>query len=276
MRDHQNECTAGHSICQPTTTHSTTHTTTASQTPSTTHSQGQDTGQIPWSHPQAGLQHTHTDIICRIGKARTAFNKLQTFWKHTDINIPWKLKVYKSTFIPMLTYGMDSATLTQPQVKRLEAFHAQCIRKILTHKATYYTKVLDESQPTVTNLQVLTEAKVPRITNTIYKQQQKLLGHILRASDSDLTKNVSFTTAFVYRGRGGKQRRGRRRAHWVEQASKISWYYNSHLLPQLSPPHFSPPYSYLQLHRLAQDRLYWHKIVQLPTCREFQLTAPTV
>ena len=149
---------------------------------------------------------TLTDINARIGKVRSGFKKLQQFWRHTNITQHFKLRIYKATFIPMLTYGMESATLTQPHANKLNAFHTQRLRKILGRKSTYYTEVLDPTQPTVNNQAIHDQTSIPPLTAIIATQQLKLLGHILREPTSELTRNVSFTKSFVYRGRGGKQR----------------------------------------------------------------------
>jgi len=211
---------------------------------------------------------THTDVNSRLGKARAAFNKLHLFWRHSNLTVPWKLKVYKATFIPMVTYGMESATLTQPQSNKLNAFHCQCLRKILNHKATYYTEVLDPTAHTVTNQAILEEANIPLITDIITSQQLKFLGHILREPKSELTRNVCFTSAYIYRGRGGRQRRGKRRFHWVEQACKTAWQLLQISQPQFVHNPFFSPYTYLQLSRWASHREEWRELVQLPTCME--------
>ena len=176
------------------------------------------------------------------------------------------------TFIPMLTYGMESATLTQPQKHRLNAFHCQCLRKILNHKATYYTEVLDPTAPTVNNKAILDEANLPPLTDIIATQQLKLLGHVLREPFSELTRNVSFTKAFLYRGRGGKQRRGRKRFHWVEESCKMAWALLQHTQPQFAFNSYNPPHTFLQLPRWASHRTEWQQLIYLPTCSEYSFS----
>ena len=163
---------------------------------------------------------------------------------------------------------MESATLTQTQANTLNAFHCQCLRKILNHKATYYTEVLDPTTPTVNNQAILDEANIPQLTAIITTQQLKFLGHLLREPTSELTRNVIFTRAFIYRGRCGKQKRGRRRFHWTEQTCKNAWELLQISQPQYAISPFSTPYTYLQLSRWASHREEWRELVQLPTCIE--------
>ena len=104
-----------------------------------------------------------TDITSRIGKVRAGFKKLQQFWRHINITQHFKLKIYKATFMPMLTYGLESAAITQSQYDRLNAIHSNCVRKILGIKATYYTEVLDPSQTTYNNPTVRQLAHIPSL-----------------------------------------------------------------------------------------------------------------
>ena len=81
-----------------------------------------------------------------------------------------------------------------------------------------------------------------------------------------------FTSAYIYRGRGGRQRKGHRRAHWVEQCAQIAWNLIQTEFTELfpTPQPFFAPYTYLQLRTYAQDRVFWQSLVSLPTRRELQ------
>ena len=211
---------------------------------------------------------TLTDITSRIGKARAGFQTLHKFWRHTDISISYKLKIYRAVFIPMLTYGMESAALTQSQFNRLNAFHTQCVRKIHNIKSTYFTEVLDTTYDTTTNLETLQLAHINSLQAIINRQRLKYLGHVYRCQPSDLEREVVFTGVFVYRARGGKQRKGRRKCHWVEQVSQQAWGNVQDILSIQPPQPFTAPSTYHDLSRHASNRIFWHKVKDLPTCRE--------
>ena len=98
---------------------------------------------------------THTDVSQRIAKSRAGFKQLHKFWRHTDISIAWKLKVFKTVFVPMLTYGMESAALTDTSKAQLDGFQIECFRKIHNIKSTYFTKVINPTAHTTTNEEVL-------------------------------------------------------------------------------------------------------------------------
>jgi len=215
------------------------------------------------------------DLTARINRGRSGYKKLHKFWSHTDIPTGWKLQVFKMCFIPMITYGMESAALTDKQLHRLDSFQANCIRKILHIKATYYTEVLNPSHPTTTNLEVMSKVQMPTISQTIHSQQLKFLGHILRSNQSELTTQVCFTKAWVYRGglKGDGIRNGIPKTHWLHKASDAAWkYLSSHFPSHISQfsnlsTHPSPPYLHLVLHREAQDIYFWRALAKSPTCK---------
>ena len=175
--------------------------------------------------------------------------------------------MYMSTFVPVLMYGMESATLTAADKQKLDSIHCSCLRKILNIKSTYYTELLDQTATTVSNSTILQLADLPPITAMSTKQQAKLFGHILRAEPTSIERNVCFTSAFNYRAAKSTvtKRVGGPRERWAEQTA-YSLYLTLPFPPQTP---FSLPSFYLQLKRLAADRSQWHQYCSLPTgCRE--------
>ena len=74
---------------------------------------------------------SHRDVLTRVAKTRKHFNSLHQFWRNTDLTLKWKLRIYNAVFIPLVTYGLESAALTKGDFDRLEAFHSQSLWKIL-------------------------------------------------------------------------------------------------------------------------------------------------
>ncbi|CAE7214369.1 unnamed protein product, partial [Symbiodinium natans] len=98
----------------------------------------------------------HSNFHLNLKKcARKHFNSLHQFWRNTDLTLKWKLRIYNAVFIPLVTYGLESAALTKGDLNRLEAFHSQSLRKILHFKSTYYTEVLNPTARTYTNQEVV-------------------------------------------------------------------------------------------------------------------------
>ena len=54
---------------------------------------------------------SHRDVLTHVAKARKHFNSLHQFWRNTDLTLKWKLRIYNAVFIPLVTYGLESAAL---------------------------------------------------------------------------------------------------------------------------------------------------------------------
>ena len=135
----------------------------------TTYCQRQATSQVPgvFITEDTGL---HDDIRARIAKGKAGFAALHRFLKNSNINTQWKLKVFRMCFMPMLTYGMESAAIAPQDHRALLHFQAQSLRTIQRIKSTYYTEVLNPTATTFTHFQVIQQAKMPTITATIHNQ----------------------------------------------------------------------------------------------------------
>ena len=64
-------------------------------------------------------------------QARKHFHSLDQFWRNTDLTLKWSYAFTNAVFIPLVTYGLESAALTKGDFDRLEAFHSQSLWKIL-------------------------------------------------------------------------------------------------------------------------------------------------
>ena len=140
------------------------------------------------------------DVNERLAKARKHFSTLHHFWRHSGLPAHWKLRIYNAVFIPMLTYGLESASLSQHDLHRLEAFHSKALRKMHRIPATFYTKILEPTQPTTTNQQLREQTSQPPLTHHIHRAQLKLFGHILRAQDKCLERDCCFSPRLLFIG----------------------------------------------------------------------------
>ena len=105
---------------------------------------------------------SHRDVPTRVAKARKHFNSLHQFYRNTDLTLKWKLRIYNAVFIPLVTYGLESAALTKREYDRLGAFH--------------YTEVLNPTARTYTNQEVRALTSQPSLTHHIHKAQLSFSG----------------------------------------------------------------------------------------------------
>ncbi|CAH8668347.1 unnamed protein product [Dicrocoelium dendriticum] len=77
-------------------------------------------------------EHLHIELRIRVSKAASAFGKLEyRVWNNHQLTIGTKLMVYKSTMPSVLLYGSETWTMYRRDVRYLERFHQQCLRRIL-------------------------------------------------------------------------------------------------------------------------------------------------
>ena len=75
------------------------------------------------------------EVNARIAKASAAFGRLRgSIWDRSGIRLDTKLKVYRFVVQPKLLYACEIWTVYQRHSKRLNHFHASCLRKFLKIK----------------------------------------------------------------------------------------------------------------------------------------------
>ena len=71
------------------------------------------------------------ELDIRIGLASSAFNTLNNIWRNSGITINTKVKIYETGVTSILLYGCATWALKQQQVRRPDAFHHYCLRRLL-------------------------------------------------------------------------------------------------------------------------------------------------
>ena len=71
------------------------------------------------------------DIKIRLGKARTAFNKLRNIsWRSSQLKLSTKLKIFKSNVIAVLPYGCETWRMTKNDATKLDVFLHKNMRRL--------------------------------------------------------------------------------------------------------------------------------------------------
>jgi hypothetical protein len=71
------------------------------------------------------------EIRARIGKANTAFGKLDKIWKSNGCSLKTKLRLHNAIVLSTLLYGAETWPMTAADGRRLEAAHHRWLRRIL-------------------------------------------------------------------------------------------------------------------------------------------------
>ena len=72
-----------------------------------------------------------SELSRRIGFAAADFKRLRQLWGHADVSRQKKLQFFSALVVSKLAYGLCTAWLTKARQRKLDGFHARCLRRIL-------------------------------------------------------------------------------------------------------------------------------------------------
>ena len=147
-----------------------------------------------------------TEVGRRIGLAAAEFKKLSIVRKHAAISLQRKLELF---VVSRLTFAIASSWLLKADLRRLDGFHCNCLRRILRVPPSFASRV--------SNALILQQAGCKRLSETIRDSQLDLLRRVLGDPSLEVLKQASLhgntltsqTAAWV-------RRRGRPRQNWID------------------------------------------------------------
>ena len=113
-----------------------------------------------------------------------------------------------------IRYGTASAWLSKGDLKKLDGFHAKCLRTILRIKPSFYSRVSNE--------RVRELAGQQKLSDSIRAAQIRLLGQVLTLPSKRVLREVAFHTEEVPTTYAWVKRRGRPRQDWTKQLIDIA------------------------------------------------------
>ena len=168
-------------------------------------------------------------FINRASLAEEAYKKLRLVW-NSSLGFRSKLQIFQATFVPTLIYGLDSFTLTTPQINRIDAFYIRFLRRVVGIKASFYSRI--------PNTEVYNRAQRPKLPSEyIGDSQFKMLHEVFNSPREEVHHSVvlcsSYKDRILFQGR----RRGMQFPYWVEVMCK-QYFPDLHLLGHsASDPH---------------------------------------
>ena len=125
------------------------------------------------------------EIMTRIEKSMSQFSRLgKAIFNRKDLSTKTKMRIYNSAIIPVLLYGAETWTYTVADMKKLEVFQMNCLRKILG------ISILDM----VPNKKIREYCEnQPSLHNIIQKSRLRWFGHVARMSDARIPKRILFS-----------------------------------------------------------------------------------
>ena len=155
----------------------------------------------------------------KLGASWAEFCKLRSVWNHSTLNTKRKVEIFNAVIVSRLLYGLQAAWVNVAEQRRLNGFHARCLRSICHVKPSFVSRV--------SNADVLKMANEGPLTQRLLEQQLKLFGKIARAPAEDELRKLTFLSNSLTPATYEFVRRvGRPRHEWASrlqhEAGKVS------------------------------------------------------
>jgi len=108
------------------------------------------------------------EIHRRLGIAGSIIAQLDNVWRQQKLSISTKLRIYTSLVQSVVLYGSETWTLRKVDSDRIQSFHMQALRRILSIR--WYGKV--------SNAVVNKRTKLRDLPSLIADRRHSLFGHI--------------------------------------------------------------------------------------------------
>ena len=164
------------------------------------------------------------EVSQRIQDTKRTWLRLDVLWKDPNSNPKWKLLIYDAVIKSKLLYSLETVHLTTALRKKLDAFHLRGLRKILRMPTTYVDRRNTNQRVYQIASQITYpagEARIKPFTETLDDRRTKLAGHILRATDRDPMRQVTYQPGSANPIHIGKRRIGRPRQQWTFRSNEL-------------------------------------------------------
>lgn len=176
------------------------------------------------------------EIQRRIGLASAAFGRLsRRVFLNRDLTTSTRVSVYKAICLSILLYGSESWVPYQRHLKKLEAFHINCLQRILGLK--WWHKI--------PHTEVRRRAQIDPLETILTQRQLRWVGHTIRMPENRLPRKVLY----------GELTNGRRHAGGPRKR------YKDHLKKSLKKCSIEP--SNIEIY--ASDRCKWSALCHTGT-----------
>ena len=141
------------------------------------------------------------EVRRRRGLAAGTFKALKkTLWKRREISLTTKMQVFNACVLSRLLYGSETWVVGAADLARLEAFHSNCLRRIL--RLSWMDKV--------SNVDVRKRCGQPTMEAILRQRRLRWVGRVQRMGGGRLPKVVMWGRLAKGNRRGGDRGRGGR------------------------------------------------------------------
>jgi hypothetical protein len=153
-----------------------------------------------------------SELSRRLGIAQCDFKLLSKVWGHSSLSQKRKYEIYLSLVLSRLLYSLESAWLNVAERRKLNGFHARCLRKIAGVAPSFISRVSNET--------VLNKFDALPLSATLLQRQLCYFGKIARLPPTSSLRGFVFEPDSLRLVDVGKRKRGRPRLEWGRELLK--------------------------------------------------------
>ena len=167
------------------------------------------------------------ELNARIGTCMQILKKLDLFWRHSDCPLAFKVQAMDAVIRSKLLYGLDSAQLNEPQLKRLDVFHLKGLRKVLHMNTTYVNRENSNQEVYRRANQILQQERAKKPITPfrqayLASKTQRFI-RTAQSEDSCPVREATFQPGSIKPVSHPNKRVGRPKNKWVTENLKHIW-----------------------------------------------------
>jgi hypothetical protein len=128
------------------------------------------------------------EINRRLGIASSTEVSLNKIWASPVLGLKLKCQLYKALAMTIILYNGECWTPKEQDIKRLEAFHFRCLRKI--SRMHRNPGMLNLEIDRASKHKVFKITKVPTIKEMLTEKRLRWFGHLMREDEGDPAKET--------------------------------------------------------------------------------------
>ena len=171
-----------------------------------------------------------TEVRDRISVCSAIWKRMGAFFKGSNCSKKFKIRVYDAVVRSKLAYGLESLQINECLKARIDAFHLKGLRQILKLEPTFRNREMTNEHVMAEVNKLFAEEGQDRQMPTVISmgeyisdQSIKLLGHLIRESDEEPTRQVTLKPVSCKPQLPRKKRVGRPRNHWTVKTAEKAW-----------------------------------------------------
>ena len=141
------------------------------------------------------------------------FWKLNQVWSHISLGKREQYRIYEAVVLSRLMYGLQVLWLGQAARRKLDGFHARCVRKIVKIRHAFYSRI--------SNAEVLAMVDAPRLSAILLERQLGYFGALARRAPSCQVRKLVFKEDLSIQPLDLPRRRGRPKLEWTRELFNV-------------------------------------------------------